>query len=233
MLIDNWRDWKTNFVRLAGISLFNFALLFVLGFDLFQDFLASTLQQQSQPQPGMGFLFAALFLCSLTPGIVSFPNPLFQPPDSIHRVFELSFLALFFLCLITLIVLAFIRRENGFNPYLLLACTVGALIIPAVSNDYKLPLIIGPVSILLSGWPAMKKMSKKIASIVLLIIVLMAFWTTLYPFKIKPEILHNSMPVLLLILIAVTVVNLLTDESNSLNLVAGTDDENNGETQST
>jgi hypothetical protein len=233
MLIDNWRDWKTNFVRLAGISLFNIALLFVLGFDLFQDFLASTLLQQSQSATWNGVSIRSFVFVLSNTGYSVFPESIISAAGQYPRVFELSFLALFFLCLITLIVLAFIRRENGFNPYLLLACTVGALIIPAVSNDYKLPLIIGPVSILLSGWPAMKKVSKKFASIVLLIIVLMAFWTTLYPFKIKPEILHNSMPVLLLILIAVTVVNLLTDESKSLNLVAGTDDENNGETQST
>jgi uncharacterized membrane protein YoaK (UPF0700 family) len=193
--------------------------------------LGSIIQHQFQHATWNGVSIRTFFFVLSNTGYNLFPEPIVSAAGRYQRVFELSFLALFFLCLITLIVLAFMRREKGFNPYLLLACTIGALIIPAISNDYKLPLIIGPVALLLVGWPAMKKMSKKITSTVLLVIVLMAFWSTLYPFKVKPEILHNNMLVLLLILVSVTVANLLTNETKSLNLVAGLGDESKGEHQ--
>ena len=57
----------------------------------------------------------------------------------------------------------------------------------------------------------------------------MAFWSTLYPFKIKAEILHNSMPVLLVILIAVTVVDLLKGKASTSNLAAASHDDSDGQ----
>ncbi len=221
MFIDQWRDWKTNIVRLAGLGLFNFALLFVLGFDLFQDFLTSTLSQQSQLATWNGTSIRSFVFVLSNSGYSVFSQNLISLAGRFSQALELFFLALFFLCFLTLIALAYIRRENGFNPPLLLACTIGALIIPTISNDYKLPLLIGPVALLVSTWPPLEKFSKQLISIVLLVIVLMAFWSTLYPFKIKPEILQNSMPVLLIILIAVTLVNLLkNDETHDSNLNA-------------
>ena len=229
MLIDNWRDWKTNFIRLAGIGLFNFALLFVLGIGLFQEFLSSTMLQQSQLATWNGSSIRSFVFVLSSTGYNLFSEAIILAAGKYSQALELFFLALFFLCFITLIALAFIRRENGFNPNLLLACTIGALIIPTISNDYKLPLLIGPTCILLSGWPTMQKLSKKFASLVLSIIVSMAFWSTLYPFKIKPEILHNSMPVLLVVLISVTALNLLKEETQNSNPAFISSDKNNGE----
>ena len=231
MLVENWRDWKTNFVRLAGIGLFNFALLFVLGFDLFQDFLASIMQQQSQLATWNGSSIRSFVFVLSNTGYSIFPESIISAAGRYAQALELFFLALFFLCFITLILLAFIRRQNGFNPSLLLACAIGALIIPTISNDYKLPLLIGPISILISAWPVMEKLSKKIASIVSLILVLMAFWSTSYPFKIKPEILQNNMPVLLVILIAITAVNLLAPTTQDSNWIGVSEDTNNSEPQ--
>ena len=229
MLVDNWRDWKTTLIRWAGVGLFNFALLFVLGFDLFQEFLASTLQQQSQLATWNGTSIRSFVFVLSNTGYSLFSEPVISAAGQFSQALALSFMALFFLCFIAIILLAYFRRENGFNPALLLACTVGALIIPTISNDYKLPLLIGPVSILVSAWPVFEKLSKKTLSVFLLLILLMAFWSTLYPFKIKAEILHNSMPVLLLILIAVTVVDLLKEKASTSNLAAASLDDSDGQ----
>jgi hypothetical protein len=231
MLIDHWRDWKTNFVRLAGIGLINFALLFVLGPGLFKEFLASTMLQQSQLATWNGSSIRSFVFVLSNTGYGVFSESVISIAGQYSRALEVFFLALFFLCFFTLIGVAFIRRKNGFNPYLLLACTVGALMIPTISNDYKLPLLIGPVAILLSSWPVVDKPSQKIASIILLIVISMAFWSTLYPFKIKPEILHNSMPVLLVILIAATLGNLLTPESSNPNWIGVSEDPGSSEAQ--
>jgi hypothetical protein len=114
------------------------------------------------------------------------------------------FLAVFGLCFVLLLAYDFVNQVKGFDPYLFLACTVGVLIVPTISNDYKLPILIAPVSILFSNWPVMGTSFKKMISVFILIVVSAAFWLTLYPFKFKPEILVNSMPVLLVILLLVT-----------------------------
>lgn len=233
MLIDHWRDWKSNLIRLAGLGLINFALLFVLGFDLFKGFLDSTMLQQSQLATWNGSSIRSFVFVLSNTGYSVFSESVISAAGQYSQAFELFFLASFFLCFFTLIAVAFIRREHGFNPYLLLACTVGALIIPTISNDYKLPLLIGPVSILLSSWPAMEKLSKKVAGLILLILVSMAYWSTLYPFKIKPEILHNNMPVLLVMLISITVIYLLGDATRSSNNIAMSGGENNAKPEST
>ena len=120
------------------------------------------------------------------------------------------FLSIFSFCFVLLIVYAFINKVNGFNPYLFLACTVGVLIVPTISNDYKLPLLIAPVSVLFSNWPNMEVTFKKFISVIMLLIVSIAFWSTLYPFKFKPEIFHNSMPILMLILLPTTFIILIS-----------------------
>lgn len=225
MFVDHWRDWKNNLSRLAGIGFFNFALLFVLGFGLFQEFLASTLQQQSQLATWNGTSIRSFVFVLANTGYHVFSQAVISAAGQYSRAIELSFLALFFLCFITIVLLAYIRRLSGLNASLLLACTVGALIIPTISNDYKLPLLMGPVAVLVSGWPVFQKFSKKIVSVFLLVVLLMAFWSTLYPFKIKPEIWHNSMPVLMLILIAVTVIDVLRGKAGKPDIVPEVENE--------
>lgn len=209
MFVDNWQEWKSNLKRIIGIGIINFALLFVLGYKFFSEFLAATTTQQTALTPWNGnSIRSFVFVLSKT-GFGIFSGNLMAAAAQNPRAYELFFLALFGICLVTLIALAYHRRINGLNPYLLMACTIGALIIPTISNDYKLPLLIGPMSILLSAWPAMERWHKKLVSAALVIIVSMAFWSTLYPFKIKPEILLNNMPVLMVILLMVTLLGIM------------------------
>jgi hypothetical protein len=209
MFVENWRDWKSNLKRIAGIGVLNVALFFVLGFKFFSEFLTATTAQQTALTPWNGSSIRSFVFVLSQTGFGIFSEDLIAAAAQNPRGFELFFLALFGVCLVALIVLAYNRRISGLNPTLLMACTIGALIVPTISNDYKLPLLIGPMSILFSFWPEMVGTPKKLASAAVLVIVSMAFWSTLYPFKIKPEALMNNMPVLMVILLLTTLLSIM------------------------
>jgi len=209
MFVDDWRDWKSNLKRIVGIGIINFALLFILGYKLFSEFIAVIASQQTALTPWNGSSIRSFVFVLSQTGFGIFSDNLIAAATQNPRGFELFFLALFGICLVTMIVLAYNRRIKGLNPNLLMACTIGVLIVPTISNDYKLPLLIGPMSILLSAWPEVKGTPKKIASAAVLVIVSMAYWSTLYPFKIKPEFLMNNMPILMAILLLITLLSVM------------------------
>lgn len=203
MFIDDWRNWKATLTRFIGLGLSNFLLLFILGFERFNEFLGATTQQQLSLTPWNGSSIRSFVFVLSRTGFGVFSEEVIARVSQNPRTIELIFLVLYGVCLFVLIAHAFINNIKEFNPYLFLACTIGVLIVPTISNDYKLPLLIAPMSILFSTWPEMTAGFKRIISTVTLIVVSVAFWSTLYPFKFKPEILHNSMPILLFILLAV------------------------------
>jgi len=107
---------------------------------------------------------------------------------------------------------------KGFNPYLLLVCTLCALIIP-VSIDYTLPMLVAPLAIFLSSVPRLSgSIGNRIISILLVLIVSTSYTSLLFPFKYKPYFLNNSFPALFVILIAVTLLYFLQGKTlNNLN----------------
>ncbi|PIE33382.1 hypothetical protein CSA56_11930 [candidate division KSB3 bacterium] len=50
---------------------------------------------------------------------------------------SIAVLACIAICLILLTFQAYRKNEKGINPFLLLVCCIGALLIPSVSHDYK------------------------------------------------------------------------------------------------
>ena len=139
--------------------------------------------------------------------------------DSIQTVLPLSaqsikligvfFLILLASCFIFIIGRAIQKKETGLNPYLLLISTIAALIIPSVSNDYKLSILVAPMTLVLCGLEEITKPEKKIYSILLVILASLAYWTTLYPATVKPEYLGRNFPALIVILISTTILNFL------------------------
>jgi len=193
----------------------NFLILFVAGFKTFYEFLGVTSQQQLSLTPWNGSSIRSfVFILSRT-GFGFFSENMITKVSENPRLIEMVFLGIFGFCFVLLIAYTFINNMKGFNPYLFLACTVGMLIIPTISNDYKLPLLIAPVSILFSNWPDMDTIAKRIVSIITITVVSVAFWSTLYPFKYKPEFLLNSMPILIVILLVVTILMFIAPHNRS------------------
>lgn len=136
LFIKDWRDWKTNLKQIAGLGLFNFTLLFVLGYSNFIAFMDTLLIQLLTPSWSWNgnHSIQAFVFDFLKDGynLLSNESLAFLQQNSSHITVILLILIL--ACILTIVARAYIQRENGFNPYLLLACTLGALIIPT-SND--------------------------------------------------------------------------------------------------
>jgi hypothetical protein len=208
MFVRDWRDWKNNLLRLAGLGAFNFALLFVLGVPIFNDFIRSTIAQVSQAgaYTWVGNHSIKAFVYNLT-------NDGFGwlPESSLIWLRQYSSLLEFLLtlyivaCLLSMIVGGYLRRERGLNPNLLLACTIGAMVIPSVSHDYKLAILAAPLSIAFSNLSVSGNTFRKYALFFLVFMAAFAYSATLYPFKYRPVFLANSFPLLLIILTAFTI----------------------------
>lgn len=222
MFVDDWRDWKIILRRFAGIGVFNFLLLFIMGAKMFLEFINSVATQITTP--GWGWngnhsikAFAAL-LANDGLGMIP-PNVLagFQGnPGPVSTLLLLLFLAVF----VSAIVIFHLRREPGIDMYLLITCLIGALIIP-VSNDYTLSILIAPMALFLGNLPEMKNTRYKFTSILLILGMAVSYSSLLIPFKYKPYFLSNAFPPLFLILIFATILNFLryrNDKSQPVNI---------------
>ncbi len=221
MLVDDWRDWKTVVRRFAGIGIFNFLLLFIMGGKMFLEFINSVATQIATP--GWGWngnhsikAFAGLFTNDGL-GMISLNalGKLQGNPGPISTLLLLLFLAAF----IFAIVMFHLKREPGIDMYLLLTCMIGALIIP-VSNDYTLSILTAPMALFLGNLPEIKNSRYKFASILLILGIAVSYSSLLIPFKYKPYFLSNAFPPLFLILIFTTVLNLLRYGDIKANLAA-------------
>jgi hypothetical protein len=211
MFIKDWRDWRGNIKRMAGLGLLNVALLFVLGYKNFVNFVDALLLRVENPtflwngNHSVGNFVFNFVIDGF--GLISEKNILFLQQNA--KAFEWLLLGIIALCLLSIIFRAYRKGETGFDPFLLLVCTLCALVIP-VSVDYTLPMLVAPMAIFLSALPGLGGSSgNKIISILLVLVASIAYASLLYPFKYKPYFLNNSFPALFLILIAVTCFNFL------------------------
>jgi hypothetical protein len=203
LFVRDWRDWKGNLQRLAGLGALNLALLFVLGFEVFRDFLSAI------PR-----LMGALWVRPYNHSVKSFVYGLADPASgwgeslgSFLPWIEAALMAFFFLCLLSILVRAYRRNAAGIDYDLMLACTIGALIIPSVSIDYKLPLIAAPLALSLSAHGVPGAGPQKWLVAALLVLIGATYSVTLFPFIDRPAWLANSLPMLLIILGGVTLLN--------------------------
>ena len=205
MFIKDWRDWKGNIKRMLGLGLLNAALLFVLGYQNLVAFVNALLFRVDKPT----FLWngnhsLGNFVFNFVKngyGLLSEKTVLFLGQNA--RLFEWTLLLIIALCVLSIVFHLYRHRISGFNPTLLLVCTLCALIIP-VSVDYTLPMLVAPLAIFLgSAQEITGSALKKLGSIFLILVVSVSYASLLYPFKYKPVWLENSFPALFVMLVAV------------------------------
>jgi hypothetical protein len=204
---------------MLGLGLLNVALLFVLGYRNLVNFVEALLFRVETPT----FLWngnhsLGNFVFNFVRdgyGLLSEKALTFLQEN--ESTLERLLLAIIAFCVLSIVFHLYRIRARGFNPYLLLVCTLCALVIP-VSVDYTLPMLVAPLAIFLSSESNLNGSNgNKIASIFLLLILSIAYASLLFPFKYKPDFLNNSFPALFLILIAVTVYYFLQGRiSNSI-----------------
>lgn len=216
MFIRDWRDWKSNLKRLASIALLNFALLFVLGWQIFVDFLRAVAGKQTFGATWNGNHSLKGFVNQL----VQDGYGLFQPAtltafQEFQGSIELFFLAVIGFCFLAVLVHSYIQNNSQPNPLLLLSATICALVLPSLSNDYKLPILTAPIAAVFCGIALPEHQWRKILSILLILIMSMAYWSMQYPFSVKPDLLTRNFPALFVLLIAATVLNFVASSKRS------------------
>jgi hypothetical protein len=112
-------------------------------------------------------------------------------------------LALVLLLLAFIAARAYRRPQSEPNAYLLMACTLCALLIPSISNDYKLAMLAGPFVLLLGLEVRTQQGSgqTQLGGSILLLALSLLYFSTLYSYICKPALLRNNAPALLLMLV--------------------------------
>jgi hypothetical protein len=211
MFITDWHDWKNNIKRFLVLSIVNFALFFVLGTSVFIEFIKAIIAQSVNPSIWVGNHSIRSFVTSVS-NIASQHG---WPWVNDHSgLVQLTFLAFIAVCIFLIMIQAYRQKQNGVNSHLLLACTIGALLIPPVSHDYKLSILAAPVAILLSdmsSFPEGVIRSRWLFIFMLLVFTLStAYATTLFSYTNKPSILAYNFPALITMLLATTCLSIMS-----------------------
>lgn len=210
MLISDWRDWKRNFARLFLLAAANVALLFVLGPEFCAAFVQVARTQSADPvlSPATHSIRAFVMLAS------QYLSDQGWPWLSQHSTLVQSILlAMVAACVIVLLLAAYRENKGGINPYLLLTCTLCAMLIPPQSHDYKLSILAAPVAVLFTNErfaDGFDHLFPRVVAIVLIFIFSVLYTSTTYPSINKPTLLKCNCPALLLMLLAITLLSLLS-----------------------
>ena len=207
MLVSDWRDWRGNLKRMGLLTLANCAMLFALGPRIMLDFFSSGSAFASSDDPiwrWIGNHSIRSFVEWFQPYVLTQVRPAWGQ----HLGWiQISLLAGVGVCLALIWLRAQKRPVTGIDPYLLLACTLGALLVPAMSIDYKLSLLPGPVALLLMTEDRRaSRTGISVARALAAITFCLAYSSTLFSYANRPPWLGNSAPVLLAMLVIVTLL---------------------------
>ncbi len=197
----DWRDWKNNMLRWAGLGLANLALLLALGWRVFADFVS----MMTSVVGGLGFKDWPV--SHSINGFISFWGS--QAPWVAENARLLQVMLYLAVAALTALCLwAALRRNATLDPYLLLACTLAALTLPSLSNDYTLAFLIGPALLFFScveerfsGATGGMQWWMRVA----LAACALAFASTFFSYYVKPPLLQNQFPALLVMLVCTAV----------------------------
>lgn len=218
MFIKDWRDWKRNIGRLAGLTLANVALLFVLGPHIFTGFLEALKVQMINPPTSIWIgnhsvsSFASGFMRKLQ------VHDLVQ--DNHSSLIQISLLAIVAASIFLIMLKSYQDESRGLNRFLLLACTIGALVIPSISHDYKLSILAAPVALFFHQRHLVKSGDHRIKLVifVLTFVLSFAYSSTLFSYANKitsvpgvayPDLatsftLGNNLPALIIMILVTT-----------------------------
>lgn len=212
MFVKDWRDWRNNFLRFAYLGLFNIGLLFVIGFQGLVDFI-NTMQILFGSEWDRPYNHSiASFVRGLTTtglGILQ-PNTVTKLRDN-SLLISSALILCYLICLLIVIGRAYKNKETGINLDLFLVCTIGAMILPSLSIDYKLPLLSPAIALTLSCNSLGNGNTKRTLTAILLVIIAFAYSCTLFSFVHRPALLANCFPLIMIILIAITFLNVFNN----------------------
>jgi len=189
------------------LGLFNLVCLFVLGWQTFLDFAGAASRALSDLKL-MGTVnhsikSYATFMSEYLPSGMQIS------PGLIQAIIALTF-GTVIICIGVVLLTLYRYKLGGDNPYLFLSCTIAALVLPTESQDYTLPLLAPAMALFflnlrdVGGSPI-----SRVCQVLLIILMSLAYSSTLYSAQYKPFFLHNNLPALMLILISSTLLLLM------------------------
>lgn len=204
LLTHDYRDLIGNIRRAAWLVAINVLLLFATGPRLFADFVVALDQLAFK----FGGWAANHSIYSFAHYAVDTLNRHVTLPEASARIAETAMLAFLLGCLG--VIVAINRRDArfGLDPYLLLACTVGAMLIPPISYDYKLSILAPAMGMAAIEFErcAASRIHPRAPGLAVLAVMVAAYTTTLWTFELKPTVLDNNCPALLVIVACVTLL---------------------------
>lgn len=221
MLIDNWQDWKNNIKRVLVLISVNLALLFVLGPIVFINFVKAILSQIVDPPVWTGNHSISSFVAIISK--IAYDHGwvwVKQYSGWVNLILLVIILIFIFLIMFQI----YRQKQTGLNPYLLLACSIGALIIPSASNDYTLSFLAAPVAVLLSSERFLKRENsprQQLLFIELLFILSVAYSSTLLSYTNKPLMVNNNFPALFIMLAVITLLSFTPKQNFEVIVIVG------------
>ena len=212
--IENWSDWRNNLKRILRLGIFNILAIFILGWNPIFGTINSLVGITSSQAHVGGALNH-----SITSFIIFILKNKFLPRKRVilwllqnNWLLQLFFFIFLGLCFLIIILQIYKKNTTGFNPYILLACSIGACIIPSISFDYKLSILPACITLSIPSILAYTEGENRALNILLAVIFSIAYSSTLYSYITKPEIIRNNFPALLLILIICTISSIIKSD---------------------
>ena len=218
LFVENWSHWTRNLPRLSLLALSNIAFLFVLGLDRFME-MARVLAHYSV---GRGVWVGNHSIDSFAKGLAGSVVEQKAAWAGLLRdawSVEVAVLAIVLTSSLVILLASMSRKHAGLDGALLLACTVLALVLPAVSHDYTLALLAGPMAIYLGQVGIDADLKRQAVTNLLVFVLSLAYSSTLFSYVYKPEWLGNNLPMLVIILVVVAVMTRYSQRRNTNVLV--------------
>jgi len=175
LFVTKWEDWRRWAPWIAGVLGASIALLFVLGPETLGKFIEAIGKQVARPEVWEGNHSGLSFASQVSS---TWALPL-----------AIGILLVVFLCLVLALFVAIRERGASPSPFLVLACTAAALVVPSSSHDYKLALLAGPAVLFLQACLAPgERSSSTVIRAGSLAVFSFAYSATLFSYTSRPPL---------------------------------------------
>jgi hypothetical protein len=215
MFFSRWNNWKENFTTLLQLGSLNIVAFLVLGYKFFLQFVNAVIAESRNPlwllpdkQPINHSINA--FIDKLTKNNDSeLPVELAEWLSSSGSWVGFILLATIILCSVIIIWRTLQNRPNLLHADSLMLLILLGFLLPSASLDYKLVLLAPGLAVVLANRTLPELRWQRVLFIGLTILMSAAYSLTLVPYQYRAGLLITAFPMLFIILLCLTGLNLL------------------------